>query len=1590
MTEAEKSPPRALLVLGMHRSGTSAVTRVLNLAGARLGASLMEGIDGNNRRGFWEHRDAVAINERLLHWFGRAWFDLRLLPEGWVGASATTGAMQQMRTLIKREFADAPLWALKDPRLCLLAPAWLQVIDALGMTTTCVVVVRHPEEVAASLYARDGLSRGYAFVLWGEYLLAALAAARGRPMVVIDYADFLADWRGALRAIAQVSGLADTVSRAWPALQPDAVERYLDESERHHRAAATAAHDYRNDPLAAVVHELYAALIDVQRDEQHHQRMTELSTRFRMLTAVVRAPLRDQFEHVQVHVQRAERAERLLTDVLATADEVAHEERPASGGGIDVAGMLRRRNQGAAELARWRSEGERLQAELRASQVQGERLHRELEASQTACGQLREELEANRKLQQEAAELARAAREQSQREREADAQHRRLLEAELARIHASRSWRVTAPLRALRRVAAPVWRNVVKRSLYLLVRGLYRGLPVSDAVRFRLKAAVFRMCAPLLSRTGPYRRWQTFQQAGGSSTRTRQAGSRTMTAASALPGHVEYTAQVLGMASVSPGEDHVPFDEASPPPAAPQARAIAFYLPQFHPIPENDRWWGRGFTEWTNVSKAVPQFVGHYQPRLPGELGFYDLRVPDVMRRQVELARHYGIGGFCFHYYWFGGKRLLQHPLEQFVAMCDLDFPFCVCWANENWTRRWDGHEHDVLMGQNHSPEDDIAFIRTLEPLLLDARYIRIDGRPLLIVYRPALLPDAGATALRWREHCRKAGIGEIFLAMAQFNDEDPRRFGFDAAIEFPPHVLARDLPAINADVTIINPDYAGHVVDYAQVVARARARPSPDYPLIRGVFPSWDNEARKPARGYTFVGSTPARYREWLRFAVRYAHEHPVAGERLVFINAWNEWAEGAYLEPDRRYGYAYLQATREALVSSRDSDMHESVNRVVVVSHDAHPHGAQYLALHVARHLAAGFAAEVEIVLLGDGDLGAEFAAVATTRSLAGRDPEGPEAQSLAADLAARGFDLAFCNTTVSGLFAGTLHAAGIRVVALVHELPGVIAQFNLERHARMLAQNAHAVIFPAVEVRDAFAAIVPLLPERAHVRPQGAYKRNRYAAIGTDSARTELRRLLGIAADARVVLGVGYADRRKGVDRFVDAGLRVMAVDARAHFVWVGHWDAQIEETVRRTVSASGYGERFHFPGRQADTDPYYAGADVYALTSREDPFPSVVLESLQVGVPVVAFAGSGGFEPLLEDAGCLAPADDVVAFGGQILRLLEDPQRAARLGAVGAQRVAAEFGFRSYLFDLLDVAGRAPPRVSVIIPNYNYARYLRERLASVALQSLPVFEVILLDDASTDDSIAVAEAAARDLGLELRIVTNDTNSGSVFRQWARGVELARGDLVWIAEADDLVEPEFLAAVVPAFDDTGVVMSYCQSRQINADGRILADDYHAYTDEVSAAHWRQSYRNDGEDEIRHYLAVKNTIPNVSAVVFRRAALREALAAALPAMLEYRIAGDWLAYVAVLSNGCIAFDARSLNAHRRHPGSVTQGSDCWPHLLEVMRAQRWIRQRHPLAAEARGRAVDYAQKLYQQFGLATPQVPTIGLHRVTAALLD
>ena len=357
-------------------------------------------------------------------------------------------------------------------------------------------------------------------------------------------------------------------------------------------------------------------------------------------------------------------------------------------------------------------------------------------------------------------------------------------------------------------------------------------------------------------------------------------------------------------------------------------KLIAMYLPQYHSIPENDRWWGKGFTEWTNVRKARPLFPGHHQPHVPERLGYYDLRDSEARRAQAKLASEYGIHGFCYYHYWFNGKRLLETPFNEVLKSGEPHLPFCLCWANENWTRRWDGLDRELLMTQEYNDEDSVAFIRDLFAAFRDDRYIRVNGKALLLVYRTSLLPDPKRTAEIWREEMLRAGMGEIYLVRVENitgGDEliSPAETGFDAAMEFAPYWGAigkkvSDLSEVGLPAYRLPEDIS--VYDYEQCMRAMMRRPRPDYKLFRGVFPSWDNTSRRKSGATLFVNNSPAKYAYWLSMMLGQTIDTFAGDERLMFVNAWNEWGEGCHLEPDSHTGMEYLEATRLVLRQADD----------------------------------------------------------------------------------------------------------------------------------------------------------------------------------------------------------------------------------------------------------------------------------------------------------------------------------------------------------------------------------------------------------------------------------------------------------------------------------------------------------------------------------------------------------------------------------------------------------------------------------------------------------------------------------------------
>jgi Glycosyltransferase WbsX len=349
---------------------------------------------------------------------------------------------------------------------------------------------------------------------------------------------------------------------------------------------------------------------------------------------------------------------------------------------------------------------------------------------------------------------------------------------------------------------------------------------------------------------------------------------------------------------------------------------FAFYLPQFHRCPENDRYWGAGFTEWNSVSRALPRFAGHYQPRLPGELGYYDLAAEHVLPRQVALARNYGLTGFMFFFYWLEGKPVLEKPIMDFFTNKSLDMKFFFMWANENWTRRWDGAEQEVLLRQTYSVEQTRAMISHMIPYFIDQRYLKVGKRPVLSIYRADLIPDIAIHLSIMTQACIDAGLDKPYLIMAlSFANTDPAASQFDAALEYPPHpsVRARTVVAkdIREQLQSFDPGFNGNVFHYDAKVASELAVVPPPFRVYRTAFPSWDNSARRRKGGsWTFTGASPVSFARWLDHLCQ--QESVMTDDlRMVCINAWNEWGEGAYLEPDARFGYAYLDAMYETFAS-------------------------------------------------------------------------------------------------------------------------------------------------------------------------------------------------------------------------------------------------------------------------------------------------------------------------------------------------------------------------------------------------------------------------------------------------------------------------------------------------------------------------------------------------------------------------------------------------------------------------------------------------------------------------------------------------
>ncbi len=1528
---SNSSERTCILVLGMHRSGTSALTRIINLIGAEAPKTLMPA-SPDNIRGYWESSKFMGLNQKILKELGSSWDDWLPLDFNRLQDDRKDYLINEFIDLIDIEFGTAPIFVLKDPRLCRMVPFVIEVLEKANIVPKVVIPFRNPLEVAASLNKRNNFSVQKSLLLWLVHNLEAIIHTSALPRVFAAYDDLLNNYSVVINNINAQLNLSDINSESIL----EEASSFLTSDLRHY-IETTPNHDMSPD-LKRIL-EAYKSLLVLSQSPDDQDSLDvitdihkEFSSQFSSLLSSETGAYKREQEQLK-EVRRLEERVEIMdhTNKLQEDKIIAHENYivQADVNSEELKKQIEIHEDDIEEKTR------RIISLYHEKRI----LENKLSSSRSLTKELlKKVIHLPRDLSRRLRKSARKRFGKKERSPHAPINDSSVSSSE---VRSQTSDQISLNLLATN----SRYRKYKTSQFFLLFESI---LPAKFSKKMQKR--MFKHQPVLASKNNLDETNKLFSQLFEN---TRKLGS-----------------------------EHVSYKEYSTPVEG-DIKTIAFYLPQFHPIPENDKWWGKGFTEWTNVSKAVPQFVGHYQPHLPGELGFYDLRLIDVMRQQVELAKNYGIFGFCFHYYWFSGrKRLLERPLNQFLDNKDLDMPFCICWANENWTRRWDGNEQDVLMAQNYSDVDALQFIEDLLPVLKDERYIHINGRPLIIVYRVNQLPDPQGTLNTWREYCAENGLKEPWFVAAQsFGIKDPRPYGFDAAVEFPPHNCEYKN---YGDVEFINPDFTGQVVDYNHEVSASKDFEWPDYPLYKTVFPSWDNQARRPGEGSVFYGSSPTGYKEWLTTVADHTIENKSDPEdRLVFVNAWNEWAEGAHLEPDRKYGYAYLQATREVLESRTKTTR----NKILYVSHDAYPHGAQYLSIHLCKYFKEVLKFDVEIILLGKGPLKAEFEKIAYVHDLSDSDVNSEEIRDLLKGIYTRGFQQAITNTTVSGSITGSLKDAGFRTVSLIHELPNLIKDYQLEGHVDSIANNADVILFADDFVRNGFNSFhTQKIESKTHILPQGMYKKRstRNEEISQD-IRKRVREDKNLTINTKIVLGVGYADLRKGIDLFTDIAIDICKKQSDTVFMWIGHFDVQLEAEIRRKAEDAGLSSQILFSGLvpHDQVNDYYIAADLYLLTSREDPFPSVVIEALDSATPVVGFDGVTGCSNLIKRAGGeLAAPFDINEMSEKILKLLNNDSMRAQAAEQGQKIVDADFSFRKYAFDLAKFSGIDLKKVSVIVPNYNHLRFLSERLNSISEQTYPIYEVIVLDDYSTDGSREWLENNLYDILPGARLVLNEENSGNVWTQWKKGLELAQGDYVWIAESDDVCSPHFLERVMDGFQDDKVVISYSESQQIDENGNKISSDYLDYVGDVDQNKWRSSYVNDGIEEIKNALSIKNTIPNVSAVVIKRENLLDVFNTGYDSIMSYKVAGDWKIYMELLKGGNIAFSSDALNMHRRHGSSVTHSLNSKQHLKEVLSVQNDIQNFVSIGDNHENAAKVWAQHVYEYLQIKSDDVPRVEMH--------
>lgn len=881
-------------------------------------------------------------------------------------------------------------------------------------------------------------------------------------------------------------------------------------------------------------------------------------------------------------------------------------------------------------------------------------------------------------------------------------------------------------------------------------------------------------------------------------------------------------------------------------------KSIAFYLPQFHPVPENDAWWGKGFTEWTNVVRAKPLFRSHYQPKLPADLGFYDLRAQSVQEAQAALATEYGIHGFCYYYYWFNGKKLLNQPIENMLKSGKPDFPFCVCWANENWSRNWDGQNKHVLMEQHYSEESNLALIHEFIGMMKDPRYIRHNGKPVLLVYRIKIIPNWLETAKIWREECRKAGLGEIHLCSIRFGLEPlegmPAQHGLDSYVLFPP----QDMRFVDAKSKVhdLNTSFGGTMYSYDEVVEGdiTRFKPGYEWPVHRGAMLGWDNTARRMTSSRIFVGSTPMRYRAWLKQILQQEDRHNSNHESLLFINAWNEWAEGTTLEPDQQYGRGYLQATKSVLQNynvsfeQKNADLpvadisiqkQRFIKRYTPLTQPLrwdgklelrHTQPTVLLCAHISGHQLFGGERsfvdmiktlkrlEFNVIVTLPSSNNKEYISLLSNYAhaiytfpypqwIANREPDNRLTIQFANLIAKYNVAVVYSNTIV--LLEPAAAAKKMDRISLTHIRELITFDDSLRDRIGLPVQDIVKEVFERYDFAIANSAATELVFARTG--------KTFYAPNAID--QEELQSSNEIKGAIRFGI-VSSNIPKKGIADFIQVARQCEDLANKAEFIVIGpdndytnRWKQQIADgLLPSNIKFAGY----------RDT-PQQAMSEINVLLNLSqfaESFGRTVAEAMAAKRPVIAYEWGALPELVLHDKnGYLAPFGDVAAVVEYVKKIVSNPKLIAKLGSAGHKHVSTKFSHEA-LFKKLQIAFNAIKKSSkwellkshcltesklndltVIIPVYNAPKEVKDCINSVLLHTPNDVSIVVIDDGSTDPEISNLLSGYAESRLTIR--TNEKNIGYT-RTVNLGIQIAGDKDVILLNSDTIVTPNWTQAM------------------------------------------------------------------------------------------------------------------------------------------------------------------------------------------------